>query len=407
MNKFMKYQFLCIAFFIIFLTENIYPSGNGQTSGDFLNIDIGGRETAMGGAFTAQTGDINSLYYNPAGLANMERKQLFFMNNNYFADFRQNYIGYGTSIKQQSIRLGFSFNYFNFGRYEHIRINTENFEPIRIGTLSANSWSMNFGAAKRIFSSINSGLALKLISIDLGNYEKTSYAADLGFQYKNLQENYDLGIAFTNIGRHIRFVKVNENLPFTVKAGGAYHFNDMFTISLDLKKSVKDDIEIGAGIEMRLFNILSLRTGYNNAAEEGNNITYGMGFKFSDWDIDYSYNPYGILGNSSRFSLMRKFGKLMPAHKYLDLSFMKKDMEVFDIEDWEKKLISLMGNDIVGILAYNQAFIEITNLYNKPLKMLSPIDYLGLGYAQYKLHIYNSFGNIEKIFMLKFYICLL
>ncbi|MFA6439483.1 MAG: hypothetical protein WCX28_09260, partial [Bacteriovoracaceae bacterium] len=41
----------------------------GTTSASFLSISQGTRATAMGGAFVAVADDQNSLYWNPAGLA--------------------------------------------------------------------------------------------------------------------------------------------------------------------------------------------------------------------------------------------------------------------------------------------------------------------------------------------------
>lgn len=38
-------------------------------AGEFLEIGVGGRGVAMGGAVTAHTGDALSFYWNPAGMA--------------------------------------------------------------------------------------------------------------------------------------------------------------------------------------------------------------------------------------------------------------------------------------------------------------------------------------------------
>ncbi len=388
-----------ILLFLIFLSTvvQLHSTGKGQASGQFLNIDIGSRETSMGGAFTAQSGDINSLYYNPSGLADMKFKQLFFMNNSYFYDFKQNYLGYGTAVKFQGIRLGAAVNYFSYGNYNKTLMNTDNFEPIQNGIDDANAWSFAFGAAKKIFQNINTGASIKIIQIDLGAYSKLAYAADLGMQYKKVFDNFDLGFAVTNIGNKIKFIKVKEALPITFKLGSAYSLNDLIlpndalTAALDIKKPYKENIELAAGLEYKLFNAFSLRAGYNNAADEGSNISYGFGFIIKSWDFDYSYNPYGELGNSSRLSLMYKFGNYLPPHKYL--VFKNKSNDIFsgdnlEFDEWEKNIIKLMGNDIVGILAYNNNYYEILNLYNKPnILRMTPIDNLGLGFAQYKIAV--------------------
>lgn len=69
----------------------------GQHRGDNLSFqgtlpqnDIGVRAAAMGGAYTAQFGDLNSLFYNPAGLAEVGNLQISIAANSSSALWREN-----------------------------------------------------------------------------------------------------------------------------------------------------------------------------------------------------------------------------------------------------------------------------------------------------------------------------
>ncbi len=59
-------------FLAFFLSSNAVWAGNVDTYG------IGAKATALGGAFTARADDFSAVYYNPAGLVQLERPQISF-----------------------------------------------------------------------------------------------------------------------------------------------------------------------------------------------------------------------------------------------------------------------------------------------------------------------------------------
>src|SRR5260221_2833946 len=63
-------------------------TGYGGTAGEFLLLGAGARGAALGGAFSALTQDVTSLYYNPAGLAQMSRPSAMVSTYSYVAHTR-------------------------------------------------------------------------------------------------------------------------------------------------------------------------------------------------------------------------------------------------------------------------------------------------------------------------------
>ena len=53
-------------------------SKTGTTAAKFLSIGIGPRANAMGGAFTSIANDASALYWNPAGVAELEKYEAMF-----------------------------------------------------------------------------------------------------------------------------------------------------------------------------------------------------------------------------------------------------------------------------------------------------------------------------------------
>ena len=62
----------------IILAVLLVPAGPAfaAETASFLNIGVGGRGLAMGGAYTALADDANAIYWNPAGLARLEKREV-------------------------------------------------------------------------------------------------------------------------------------------------------------------------------------------------------------------------------------------------------------------------------------------------------------------------------------------
>ncbi|MDZ7413622.1 MAG: UPF0164 family protein, partial [candidate division KSB1 bacterium] len=71
--------------------ENV--SKVGTTSACFLEIEVGARALAMGGAFVATANDASALYWNAAGLARLSRSELHLGHTQWLADMRYDFAG--------------------------------------------------------------------------------------------------------------------------------------------------------------------------------------------------------------------------------------------------------------------------------------------------------------------------
>jgi hypothetical protein len=60
---------------------------------NFLKLGVGARPSALGGAFVAVGGDVNSMYYNPAGLVKIMESQMTVMYNHWFQGVTQHHLG--------------------------------------------------------------------------------------------------------------------------------------------------------------------------------------------------------------------------------------------------------------------------------------------------------------------------
>ena len=72
-------------------------------SNEFMNIGVDAAALGMSNTVVASTNDVNSGYWNPAGLIRMEDHQVSFMHANYFANIAQyDYLAYASPIDDRS-----------------------------------------------------------------------------------------------------------------------------------------------------------------------------------------------------------------------------------------------------------------------------------------------------------------
>ena len=94
---------------LLFLTHlSGLSQSSSKYSNEFLNIGVDARSIGMANAVVSSTNDVNSTYWNPAGLLNIERDEISLMHSNYFANIANyNYISYAKKVDDQSA-IGFS-----------------------------------------------------------------------------------------------------------------------------------------------------------------------------------------------------------------------------------------------------------------------------------------------------------
>ena len=134
-------KFLIILLFSIGLSVD----KNGTTSVTFLEIDVGGTITSMGGAGVSHVNDASASYWNPAGLAFSKKSQLFFMNQSWIAGIQHSYSSVSVPINRVGT-LGMSINLMNYGETE---VTNLDFQDGTGEFYSALDYSVSFSYARK------------------------------------------------------------------------------------------------------------------------------------------------------------------------------------------------------------------------------------------------------------------
>lgn len=244
----------------------------------------GARPAGLGGSFVAIADDINSLYYNPAGLGRLKRTEITAL------------------YDQQNIGLGFNMNYGYIGAVQMVgELGTFGLSGSQsyVDLYSENVLALAFGTKITKNPLIYFGGAVNWLYKNYVENEYTRVDPFFANGYSSSIVSYDIGaLLFVNNKLSLGLAVKNMGLNPSNNIGCAYKLGDL-TAVLELnwgnyKINGNQDLNFLAGAEYKLNEDFFLRTGGNL-----NNINLGTSFNVSDnLQVDYAFR-YPITGIES------------------------------------------------------------------------------------------------------------
>jgi len=295
-----------LAFLVILFSSEVFsaniPDKAGTSGLAFLKLGIGARASGMGEAFTAISGDMFSLYWNPAGIAQHEGVEFAFMHNEWVQDISLEYAALCFEYKKNVLGMGLTISQVtDLERREEVP--TE--KPLSYFDQHDLSFSVSWG--RKLNEKIDLGISAKFLYEKIDFYTATGLGFDLGGIYF-FRPNLQIGGAILNLGPKMKFEKERFNLPTRYKFGAAYighenYFKGDFILSLDIVKPNDNDLKVHLGGEYIYKQRFILRSGYQIGYDE-KNLSLGLGLKIKKYAIDYAFVPFSSdLGNTHRFSI--------------------------------------------------------------------------------------------------------
>jgi hypothetical protein len=285
----------------------------GTTGFSFLKIDAAARSAALGGAFVATQGDVNSMGVNPAGLATIGKTTGTASYTDYLLDTQLGFVGFGRALNRKTA-WGVGIRYISYGDFQETRSDNPTGEGLP--NFGANDWALQFSLSRALSKNLFVGGTLKAIYSKIETYSSDGYAVDLGVLFKAPVGDLSVGASALNIG----FVRsgyssgTQEALPVNFKLGLAYRLAHLpFLLLGDMNLPNDNDPYFSVGGEFTVAKIMFLRAGYKSLYDEPNGLgkqaglSFGTGFLWRDYQIDYAYSSLAELGKVHRISLAGKF----------------------------------------------------------------------------------------------------
>lgn len=306
-------------FFIHSIARADFNSGSrGTTTANFLKLGVGARAVAMGEAYSAVADDVTSLYWNPAGLSNIDGQAASFMHAPYLASSYYDYGAYAHQFGAHTLAGG--VQYFSAGSLAQT---DENNTPL--GSFTPYDLAMSLGYAYRMSDEGWAlGVAGKFIRSKIID-TASAFAVDAGAQSRWYAGRIRFAFALSNLGSSMKFDQESERLPLAFRYGGAFRITPRWLASLDIVSPRDNGTYTAWGTEYKWHTLrqlqLASRLGYNTRTVGDisgvSGLSLGFGLSWQALAFDYAFLPYGGLGITHRISISLKWGTSKDTPKHL------------------------------------------------------------------------------------------
>lgn len=329
------------------MSNTFAVSKRGTTAASFLEIGVGARGTSMGNAYVAVSDDVNSLYWNPAGLALMTKSEASFIQTQWLAGIDFNNVsaafplgGIGTAgISITSISVG------------EMMVRTID-QPEGTGEkFDASDFCATLGWGRRFTDRFSFGANVKYIEERIWHMKASSVAVDLGTTFRTQFKDVKIGMSVSNFGNKMRLegddtlieVDIDETKEGNNSRINAHLDTDYWSLPLIFRVGVAADVfkiphgkltlamdaahpnnyaeSLSLGGEFNVMDMVFLRAGQTfylddededgvSFSEEGLNLGGGINLLLARnlrFKLDMAYGNFGILNDVRRFSLSLEF----------------------------------------------------------------------------------------------------
>ncbi len=335
----------------------------GTTSAEFLSLGAGARAAALGGSFAALASDVTALYWNPAGVALMDRPGMSVSTYTYVANTRYNWAGIAFPMAGGERAVGIQAGTFGFSGQPIYTLANPNGDG---ATYSVSEFFGGLTYAQNFSDRFSAGITAKMISDNLASTSATAFAVDFGTNFhaqigaRTIRASFvisNLGSTLRHTGTGLDVAVIRQppldqqNIPQEAAPADLktkdWSLPVMFRVgvALDLMQSPSSRVTLlsefnqpnnsrpgfNGGLEWALTNIgnsgftAMARGSYSYQSDNSLSITNAAGFNTTlssqknqdglafggglDYDrgqfgigIDYAYRSLGVLGGTNFFS---------------------------------------------------------------------------------------------------------
>lgn len=318
-------------------------------SNEFMNIGVDAAALAMSGSVTATSNDVNSGYWNPAGLVHLEDNALALMHSSYFANIANyNYVAFAMPLDDRSA-IGISV--IRFG-VDDILDTTKlidqqgNINYDRINLFSAVDYGVTFSYARKLpIPGLNYGVNAKVIRRIIGDFASSwGFGFDLGIQFET--KNWQFGLMARDITTTFnawafdqdRLEDIQNAIPGENQEEPETNELTLPKLQLGMAKSFIFDYDYSLKTELDL--IVRFEQNNDIISTSFASITPAFGFEFGYIDLVYLRGGVGNFQNELEFDNTKKLSfqpNLGLGFKYNGVSI---DYAITDIGDQSVALYS-------------------------------------------------------------------
>ncbi len=297
---------------ILFAPARLYAQAKvGTTGAQFLELGVSARAMAMAEAFTAVSDDITSVYYNPAGLTYMYGREAALTYISMPADVNFGFLAFGLPLEAIGGVLGFGMYGLHSGDMD-----VTDYSKIPTGQMFHwQDMAVSVSYGRYLTDRFSIGLSVKYIREETYDYSANGWAADVGTVYNTGFRGFKIGMAITNFGPDMTFIRNEFPLPINFKFGGSINViegvDHVLTVAAEGSHPSDNLEKYNSGLEYTWRDLVTLRAGGRfNYDVDGFTAGGGVRLPFGedrDMRVDYAFQDFGVLTEVHRFTMSIAF----------------------------------------------------------------------------------------------------
>jgi len=349
----LKYrQILSICLISITFCFSQTPKRVGTTTANFLEYGFGAAGSAMGDAYVSMANDLSAVYWNPAGLAQMDRSEAMFNQQPWLVDINTSFAAIGVVVPRVGT-LALSMISANYGEME---VTTLAMQEGTGENFSLSDAAINFSYGRKLATWFSLGASAKFISSSIMHTKASAFAVDMGviinthfFSPDRKRENgLSLGMSISNYGTRMKYDGVDLINPIDILPDEEGNFRDVpgqfrmqewelpliFRVGVSVNPIVSErqkltlavdglhpnnnaeSVNVGAQYLFKISTVsrVFLRAGYKGLFLEDSQYGLSLGggiilnfFGNKAIKMDYAVRDIGILGDVSSYSISMLF----------------------------------------------------------------------------------------------------
>ncbi|KAA3659401.1 MAG: hypothetical protein DWQ10_08930 [Calditrichaeota bacterium] len=274
-------------------------TGTAGMPGAYLYNGVGARAQALGGAYTAVANDVTAVYWNPAALAFQNPYQFSFMHNTLFMGTSMDFLVASAPTERYG-SFGLGMLTLGSGDFEQRSVLNEN-----LGSFSMRDMAIFMSWAQEVYPDLSVGVNYKFVNQKILSYSGSGHGFDLAVK-TTFFERMDFGFVLANVLQpKVTLASEAETYPLHIRTGVSTTFlDDKLSLSTEFSKiSGWGSSQLHFGAEYMAMPNLAIRLGINDGF-----FSFGAGFTFQKYGLDYGTVGTSELGSSHRLSLNYAFG---------------------------------------------------------------------------------------------------
>jgi len=310
----------------------------GTTAATFLEISVGASATGMGGAYVSRATDATSIYWNPAGIANLTQNEVDVVHTEWLAQTNLDYAALALPLGEFGT-IGFSYTSLSM---PDMKVRTVD-QPEGTGEyFSAGDLAVGVSYARTLSDRFSVGFTAKYIQETIWHMSSSAFAVDMGTIFKtDLFGGMIIGASISNFGTSMKLQGIdtrtfssvdpsqlgtNDQIPYSIDLD-SWSLPLLFRIGISTNAIKTDDYRwtvavdalhpndnyesLNVGTEFSYKEFIFIRGGYQSLflRDGEGGLSFGIGinskmlFSTDVVKFDYAYRDFGRLNGINVFSV--------------------------------------------------------------------------------------------------------